>query len=68
MPRLLTGLAALLTVSALASGAASEPAPAPPSPSDWTVMVGVEGRVLPSYEGSGSSVLRPIPLFDIRRA
>jgi hypothetical protein len=31
-------------------------------------MVGVEGRVLPSYEGSGSSVLRPIPLFDIRRA
>ena len=68
MPRLLAGLAALLAVSALASGAAAEPAPAPASPSDWTIMLGVEGRVLPTYEGSGSSMLRPFPLFDVRRA
>jgi outer membrane protein len=36
--------------------------------SDWTIMLGVEGRVLPSYEGSGGSVLRPLPIFGVRRA
>jgi outer membrane protein len=40
---------------------------APPA-SDWTVTIGVEGRVLPGYEGSDSSVLRPVPIFNIRRA
>jgi outer membrane protein len=32
------------------------------------VTLGVEGRVLPSYEGSDRYVLRPVPLVDIRRA
>jgi outer membrane protein len=35
---------------------------------DWTVTIGVEGRVMPSYVGSNSYDLRPIPLIDIRRA
>ena len=35
---------------------------------DWTVTLGLEGRVLPSYPGSANSVLLPIPLFDIRVA
>ena len=35
---------------------------------DWTLTLGVEGRVMPSYKGSDRYVLRPIPLFDIRRA
>jgi outer membrane protein len=35
---------------------------------DWTVTLGVEGRVLPSYPGSANSVLLPIPLVDIRLA
>jgi outer membrane protein len=39
-----------------------------PVTSDWTITLGVEGRVLPSYEGSGDSMLRPFPLFDVRRA
>ena len=66
MPRRLAGPAAILVLSALAAGAAAESAPA--LPPDWTVTVGVEGRVLPSYEGSASSMLAPFPLFDIRRA
>jgi outer membrane protein len=36
--------------------------------SDWTVTLGVEGRVLPTYEGSGNMMLRPFPMFDVRRA
>lgn len=35
---------------------------------DWTVNLGVEGRVLPSYEGSDRYILAPFPLIDIRRA
>lgn len=51
--------AAFLT---LAVSAAADPA------SDWTITVGVDGRVLPSYEGSARSMLAPFPLFDVRRA
>jgi outer membrane protein len=68
MRGLLTALAALLAISALTSLAAAEPARASASSSDWTVMIGVEGRVLPSYEGASNSMLRPFPMFDIRRA
>ncbi len=39
-----------------------------PAPGDWTLTLGVEGRVMPSYEGSDRYVLRPIPLLDWRRA
>src|SRR3954469_4354222 len=34
---------------------------------EWTVTLGVEGRVMPSFEGSANYTLRPIPLIDIRR-
>jgi len=72
MPRRLCGkaavLAAILAVFASASIAAAEPAAAPVSGSDWTVTLGVEGRVLPAYEGAATSLLRPLPMFGIRRA
>lgn len=38
------------------------------SQSDWTVTLGVEGRVVPEYEGSRNVMLRPFPMFDVRRA
>jgi outer membrane protein len=64
MPRRLDGkiLMVALALCALVPAARAEPAGA-----DWTVTIGVEGRVLPGFEGSGNSVLRPFPLFDIRR-
>lgn len=34
----------------------------------WTVTLGAEGRVLPTYEGSSHYRVLPVPLFDIRRA
>src|ERR1700712_5615726 len=47
------------------------PSPAPllsPVPaSGWTVTLGVEGRVLPRFEGSSDSRVLPFPLFGIRR-
>ncbi|WP_168192785.1 MipA/OmpV family protein [Undibacter mobilis] len=35
---------------------------------DWTLTLGVEGRVLPQFEGSRNDVLRPVPVFSFRRA
>jgi outer membrane protein len=58
-------MAALLALFALAPGAMADPAVT--SSSDWTVTLGVEGRVLPTYEGSKSSMLRPFPMFDVHR-
>jgi outer membrane protein len=40
------------------------PAPA----ATWTVTIGVEARVLPSYEGANSYTVAPSPIFSIRRA
>jgi outer membrane protein len=34
---------------------------------DWTITVGLEGRVEPIFQGSRDFALRPYPLFDIRR-
>lgn len=65
MRRRLAAIAALSALSALASGAAAEPAVLPYG---WTVTLGVEGRVLPAFEGAGTFVLRPLPLFSVRRA
>lgn len=48
-------LAAVLTVGSASAG-------------DWTVRLGAEGRVLPSYEGSDRYILAPFPIIDIRRA
>jgi outer membrane protein len=42
---------------------AGQPAVAP----DWTVTVGIEGRVLPAFEGSDRYVLAPYPIVEIRR-
>lgn len=35
---------------------------------DWTLTLGVEGRVLPQFDGSKNDVLRPVPVFRLRRA
>ena len=32
------------------------------------MTLGVEGRVMPTYEGSSNEMLRPFPMFDVRRA
>jgi outer membrane protein len=55
------GLVAILVAGVFLSTGRGEAA-------DWTVTLGLEGRVLPSYPGSASSTLLPIPLFDIRMA
>ena len=34
---------------------------------DWTITVGVEGKVEPIFQGSKDFTVRPNPLFDIRR-
>ncbi len=60
---LLAVLAALGTLTSVAASAIADSVKP-----DWTVTVGVEGRVLPGYEGSDSMVLRPNPIFDARRA
>lgn len=51
--------AAVIAVPALA---------AEPSAAGWTVTLGAEGGVLPSYDGSDRYVLRPSPLIDVRKA
>jgi outer membrane protein len=40
----------------------------PTAAGELTLTLGLEGRVLPSYPGSTSSLLLPIPLFDVRPA
>jgi outer membrane protein len=37
-------------------------------PTDWTVEIGVGGRMVPSYEGSGRYAVWPFPIFGIREA
>src|SRR5262245_25976924 len=38
-----------------------------PAPYDWTVTIGLEGRVEPIFQGSDGYTVRPYPLFDLRR-
>src|SRR5215510_10440032 len=40
---------------------------APPSVYDWTITIGIEGKVEPIFQGSKDFAVRPNPLFDIRR-
>ena len=70
MSRLLAGAGVVWIASTVAAAAAEPPAPTllPQMGPVWTVTVGVEGRVVPSYQGSDSFVFVPLPLFDIRRA
>lgn len=68
------GFAVALLVPARAADMAPAPAPSQstflsPTPSSaWTVTIGVEARVMPKFEGADSSMLRPVPIFRIRRA
>ena len=77
MPRWLIGIAALLALSAPAMSpalATDLPAAAPvrlttPAPvALWTVTIGAEARLLPSFEGANSYTVAPVPLLSIRRA
>jgi MipA family protein len=52
---------------AACSNAVAGPALTPVN-SDWTVTIGAEVRVLPSYEGSGNTTLSLLPMFDVHRA
>src|SRR5437879_4429808 len=38
-----------------------------PATTDWTVTIGVEGRLEPKFQATDHDVLRPYPLFDVRR-
>jgi outer membrane protein len=75
MPRSLIGSAVLLALSSAAMAAdlpAAAPSQslvtAPTRAALWTITIGVEGRVLPSFEGANSYTVAPIPMFSIRRA
>jgi outer membrane protein len=35
---------------------------------DWTVTIGIEGRVLPRYEGSSNEIFQPLPVINVRRS
>jgi MipA family protein len=73
MPRWVVTIAALVALSApaLASDlpvAAPAPVLTTPQPvSLWTVTIGAEGRVVPSFNGSKSYGIIPIPLFDVSK-
>jgi len=54
--------------AARAADSLALPAFAPGSAAEWTVTLGVEGRVLPTFEGSNSYTAMPFPVFDLRRA
>jgi MipA family protein len=64
----MAGSIAAATVPVAASAADMDPRfKAPPSAYDWTITVGVEGKVEPIFLGSKDFTVRPNPLFDIRR-
>lgn len=68
MSRLLAGgaicVAALCAVPARAADPVNQLLTAPA----WTVTLGIEPRVVPTYEGSKNSWLVPFPMIDVRRA
>jgi outer membrane protein len=43
------------------------PALAPGAASMWTVTLGAEGRMTPTYPGSDRYTIVPLPLFDLRK-
>lgn len=64
----MAGSIAAATVPVAASAADMDPRfKAPPSAYDWTITVGIEGKVEPIFLGSKDFTVRPNPLFDIRR-
>src|SRR5215470_18765487 len=65
---LMAGSIAAAAIPLAASAADMDPRfKAPPAAYDWTVTVGVEGKVEPIFQGSKDFTVRPNPLFDIRR-
>lgn len=58
---------AIAACAALFAGAPAL-AEQPTRSTDWTLTLGVEGRVLPEFEGSTNDILRPVPVFNFRRA
>ena len=59
-------LALAVTAPVMAEPYLPPPGPAPPP--QWTVTLGAEGRVAPSFEGSSRYVPYLFPLFGVRRA
>jgi outer membrane protein len=37
-------------------------------PGDWTVTIGVQGKVLPAFEGAKQYEIEPVPVFSLRRS
>ena len=68
MGRSLLTIAALAGVCAPSAVCAQADAARAAPVADWTVTLGVEGRVLPAFEGAGRFILAPFPIVDIRRA
>ncbi|HEV2629072.1 MAG TPA: MipA/OmpV family protein [Pseudolabrys sp.] len=63
------GIRAAVTVIGLAAfGVAAQATEPAAITNQWTVTFGVEAGVLPTYEGSDRYMLRPFPLFDLRKA
>ena len=63
------GVRAATAILALAlMGSAAQAAEPAAFGKQWTVTLGVEAGVLPTYEGSDRYMLRPFPLFDVRKA
>jgi outer membrane protein len=59
---------AVSMAAARAADVSSLPAFAPGAASEWTVTLGAEGRVVPTFEGSDRYTVVPFPVFDLRRA
>jgi outer membrane protein len=62
--RSIAGAAALVVTTAAVPAFAGGTTHSP----NWTLTLGVEGRVLPQFDGSKNNVLRPVPIFRLRRA
>lgn len=60
-------LTAAVLVMAATAQAAEPAAPLGPIPGEWTVTLGVEGRVKPTFEGADTYEVLPAPLFSMRR-
>lgn len=69
-------IAAAFVIGMSMPAVAADVAPAATGPSiltstpsnEWIVTIGVEGRVLPKFEGADSAMFRPLPILRARRA
>jgi len=67
--RRIAGAVAVLVIPIAAAAADMGPGGkvSQPPAYDWTITLGVEGRVEPTFQGSKGDTLRFYPLFDVRR-